>query len=239
MVYWHQFVAGCDKFHSRRERSVGILNENAALVPPYSLINPPPFEPGSSGVGVPLPGADAVVCIAPGPATTYNPNWGQELALARGYPHVALAADDHYPNQVLARDCVVVQGVPAGDPRAVALSEFWAKHGYGLPELQGAWAEYLVQFDEERKPKWVDAVAAAVARGTVFFLALKEQPVIVLGRVDLRFQTSEGPTQLEHGMVVVVHPDDPTNVWALRPEKFDQRYNWMRVPSALENPRSS
>lgn len=213
-----------------------ILRANEALVPPFSLFHLPPFVPGSSGVALPKPGADTIVCIAPGEGKTYNDNWKQELTLHRGDPHAALAPDDHYPNQVLARDCRVVPGLDQNEPRARALREFWAGLGFGDDDFRTAWLEYLDTFDPKQHPKWVDEVRAAVGRGELFFTAKKEQPVRVLGRVDLRFQTSEGATGLEDGMVIVVHPDDPTNTWALRGEKFDQRYNWVDLPSGLTVP---
>lgn len=213
-----------------------ILADNQALVPPHSLAHLPAFVPGSDGIALPKPGADTIVCIAPGEAKTYNANWQQELTLHRGDPHVALAADDHYPNQVLARDCRLVTGLDQNDPRAQALLAFWTEAGYSQDDIKSAWLEYLATFNPRKRPKWVDEVGAAVATGEIFFTAKKEQPVIVKGIVDLRYQTSEGPTTLEHGMAIVVHPDDPTNTWAIRAEQFEKRYNWVEMPSGLVTP---
>lgn len=215
-----------------------ILAQNQALVPPFSLFHEPPYVPGSGGVALPRPDADTVVCIAPGDATTRNKNWGQELTLRRGDPHVALAPDDHYPNQVLARDNKLVGPLDKHDPRAQTLLDFWVQAGFTREDIQSAWQEYLETFDKRRRPEWVPQVRYAVSQGQVFFLAKKTQPVLVRGIVDLRFQTSEGPTGLEHGTHIVTHPDDPTNTWALRPEKFEERYNWVDLPNGLVLPES-
>jgi hypothetical protein len=79
----------------------------------------------------------------------------------------------------------------------------------------------------------VERVRADVNRGHLFFVAEKTQAVIVRGVVNLGFMTSEGMTRLEDGMVVVTHPDDPGNVWAIRGEKFAQRYTMAKLRSGL------
>ncbi|HKX72416.1 MAG TPA: hypothetical protein VJM32_00185 [Candidatus Saccharimonadales bacterium] len=212
-----------------------ILDRNRALVEPYSLYHQPLYIPGSSGIGLPIPGADTVVCIAPGEATTpYNEGWKKELELIRGDAHTAMAPDDHYPNQVMVRDNELAGALdPNEDPRARALLDFWTEKGYSLDDLVGAWQEYLAKFDPKHQPKWVANVRYEVGMGNVFFLAKKTQPVIVQGRVDLRYATSEGPVHLEHDSVVVTHPDDPANTWVLQGTKFDKRYNFVQMPNGL------
>lgn len=210
---------------------------NMALTPPFSLFHLPPLVPGTEGIGLPKPGTDAVVCIAPGHATTYNENWGKDLVLERGFPHAALAPDDHYPNQMFERDYGLAHAVSADDPRAMALAAFWHDHGYDNMALRSAWSEYLDSFDENRRPKWWADVRMQVEKGELFFLGKREQPVRVLGFLDLRLQTSEGPVIATHGSVLVVHPDDPTNTWLIDSEKFARRYNWVAMPSGLVAPR--
>lgn len=206
-----------------------IIPHNQSLkATPYSAYHPPTVVPGTAnGVALPKPEATAVLCIAPAEATTYNPNWEQELTLHPGDPHLALAPDDTYPNQVFHRD-YIVKGVAWDNPLAATLRRFWRERGYSEEDLRRAWSDYLQRF--KKPPKWVVQVRPLVAEGEVFFVARKEQAVVVHGVVDLRFMTSEGPTLLEHGAVLVQHPDDPSNQWLVRAEQFARRYEWQQSP---------
>lgn len=206
-----------------------IVPHNQSLkVTPYSVYHPPAFVPGTTnGVAQPKPTATAILCIAPAEATTYNPNWEQELTLHPGDPHLALAPNDTYPNQVFHRDYVVKDGAQ-DHPLAATLRKFWRDRGYSEKDLRQAWNKYLKRF--KKPPKWAGQVRSLLAEGVVFFVARKEQAVVVRGVVDLRFMTSEGPTLLEHGAVLVQHPDDATNQWLVRAEKFAQRYDWQQSP---------
>lgn len=138
-----------------------------------------------------------VYCIAPGTAQTYNENWGQTLDLNPGDPHLAVESDDHYPNVKFEDDYEVGDAIgPDDDSRAAALRDFWAERGYEI-----------------------DA----------FYRATKTQPAIVLGVVasgsdGQEFLTSEGPTRLDAGCVVLQHPRDENNVWVIRPDKFNKKY---------------
>ncbi|HEU4715336.1 MAG TPA: hypothetical protein VFS14_00715 [Candidatus Saccharimonadales bacterium] len=210
---------------------------NATIIPrnqslsatPFNMFHLPPMVPGTNGMALPKADTVSVLCIAPGGATTHNDNWGQELTLHPGDPHLALAPDDTYPNQVFHRDYVPVE--PAPDHRlAAVLRDFWQQRGYAEEDLRDAWRRYLERFSTP--PRWAELVRAQVEAGEVFFLARKEQPVLVRGVVDLRFMTSEGPTRLEHGSVLVEHPDDATNQWLLRADKFAGRYNWVEEPAS-------
>lgn len=196
---------------------------------PMNMFHLPPLVPGTSGLALPKAEAIAVLCVAPAETTAHNANWGQELTLYPGVPHLALAPDDTYPNQVFSRDYLVESIADPRHPLAVVLREFWASRGYGEDDLRSAWHKYLATFTTP--PAWLEMVRTAMANGSLFFHAKKAQPVIVRGVVDLRFMTSEGPTLVEHGSVLVEHPDDCTNQWLIRHEKFAQRYNWVEAPS--------
>jgi len=197
---------------------------------PYTMFHLPPFVPGTDGVAAPKPEATATLCVAPGDATTYNPNWQQELTLHPGVPHLALAANDTYPNQAFGRDYTVTGPVGRRDPLAKVLKDFWSSRGYGNDELRAAWLGYLDTFS---KPlPWMAQVRAQVMSGQYFFNAKKERPIVVRGVVDLRFTTSEGPTLVEHGSVLVEHWDDPTNQWLIRAGNFAKRYDWVKAPSS-------
>lgn len=208
-----------------------IIPRNQALVAtPYSMFNPPPLVPGTDGVAVPKENTTAVLCIAPGAATTYNELWGQELTLHAGDPHLALSSDDTYPNQIFHRDYSVLTGLDSDHELARVLVEFWQSRGFELGSLRQAWFDYL---DQLTKPmKWSSLVRSELAAGRAFFLARKEEPVQVLGVVDTRLMTSEGPTQVRHGSVLVRHPDDPTNVWLQDAKVFARRYVWIKDPAS-------
>jgi hypothetical protein len=171
------------------------------------------------------------VCIAPGNTKAINRHWQQELDIHRGDPHQAIASDDTYPNQVFARDYTVYGEVAASDPLAAALKKFWVSRGFNEVALKGAWLTYLDSF-KKRKPPWWKRVRQCVEKGAVFFEAKKDREVIVMGVVDLRITTSEGPTTLEHGSVLLQHPDDPSNQWLARAEKFAARYDWVQSPKS-------
>lgn len=210
-----------------------ILHNQALRTTPYNIFHLPPLVPGTNGVATPKPGADAVLCIAPGAATTYNEAWGQDLTLNPGDPHLAIASDDTYPNQVFHRDYVIKHGVTMSDPLARVLVQFWKERGFTLEHLTTAWPTYLGRLKKLKKPpSWMRIVEKELAKGSVFFFVKKEQPVIVRGVVDLRFTTSEGPTQLEHGAVLVQHPEDETNQWLIRAKKFAARYDWVKQPKS-------
>jgi|GEM_PF-3573319 len=198
---------------------------------PYSPYHLPPLVPGTAGTAQPKPTARAVTCIAPGDAKAHNRHWQQELDIHRGDPHQAIAADDTYPNQVFARDYTVYGAVTLSDPLAVTLKEFWLSRGFDETALKEAWRAYLATF-KKRKPPWWKRVSQAVDGGAVFFEAKKDREVIVMGVVDLRITTSEGPTTLEHGSVLLQHPDDASNQWLARAEKFAERYEWARAPKS-------
>lgn len=210
--------------------SIVAYNQSLAATP-WNMFSLPPLVPGTAGLALPKADTTAVMCIAPGEATTYNKNWGQQLTLHPGNPHLALAKDDTYPNQVFSQDYVVVEAMEEAHPLAQVLLSFWHDRNCGRSHLQQAWRNYLSTFGKKR-PKWVDRVKAQVEAGHLFFLARKEQQAIIRGVIDLRFQTSEGPTLAEHGSVLVEHPDDPTNQWLIRPDKFTKRYDWVREPSS-------
>ena len=196
---------------------------------PYSPYHLPPLVPGTAGTALPKPSARAVVCIAPGNATATNRHWQQELDLHRGDPHQAIAVDDTYPNQVFARDYSVHGAVAPSEPLAAALMKFWGTRGFDEATLREAWLRYLDTF-KKRKPPWWKRVRQAVEKGSVFFEAKKDREVVVMGVVDLRITTSEGPTTLEHGSVLLQHPDDPSNQWLARADKFAARYDWAKSP---------
>ena len=207
-----------------------IIPRNQALkATPFSPYHLPPLVPGTAGRAVPKPDARSVVCIAPGTTKAVNRHWQQELDIHVGDPHQAIAADDSYPNQVFARDYSVYGAVDTSDPLAAALRDFWTSRGHNEAALKGAWLSYLGRF-KSRKPPWWTTVRQAVEHGSVFFDAKKDREVIVMGVVDLRITTSEGPTTLEHGSVLLQHPDDPSNQWLARAEKFAARYDWSQSP---------
>ena len=98
---------------------------------------------------------------------------------------------------------------------------------------------FLFELVQKEKATVVKAVRQAVESGSLFFEAKKDREAIVRGVVDLRITTSEGPTTLEHGSVLLQHPDDPSNQWLARAEKFAGRYEWVRMPkSGLLIPQS-
>jgi hypothetical protein len=207
-----------------------IIPRNQVLkVTPYSPYHLPPLVPGTAGMAQPKASARAVVCIAPGNAKAHNPHWQQELDIHSGDPHQAIARDDTYPNQAFARDYTVYAAVAASDPLALVLKDFWMSRGFNEQTLKEAWLTYLGGF-RKRKPPWWRRVRQSVEGGAVFFEAKKDREVVVMGVVDLRITTSEGPTTLEHGSVLLQHPDDASNQWLARAEKFAERYNWTRSP---------
>lgn len=209
-----------------------IIPRNQVLATtPYSAYHLPPLVPGTEGIAKPKPTARAVVCVAPGSAKATNRYWEQELDLHHGDPHQAIAADDTYPNQVFARDYTVKAPVTLDDPLAVVLRDFWAARGFNESTLRDAWFYYLNTF-KKRKPPWWKTVRQAVHDGSLFFEARKDREAIVRGVVDLRITTSEGPTTVEHGSVLLQHPDDPSNQWLARAEKFANRYDWVRTPKS-------
>lgn len=211
--------------------TTSIVPRNQALdTTPYTIFHPPPLVPGTNGVAVPKPGANAVLCIAPSEATTHNMHWGQTLNLHTGEPHLAISPDDTYPNQVFLRDYAIKASVANDHPLARTLAEFWDTRGFGPAQLLAVWSDYLKRF--KKPPSWVKMVRRELAQGRVFFFAEKTQPIIVRGVVDLRFMTSEGPTRLEHGAILAEHPDDRTNQWLLRAEKFAKRYEWAKQPKS-------
>jgi hypothetical protein len=208
-----------------------IIARNQSLsATPFSMFHLPPLVPGTDGIAIPKPGTTAVLCIAPGSATTYNESWGQEFTLNPGDPHLAIASDDTYPNQIFNRDYVVIGAVTSSNTLGEVLREFWVTRGFGEDDFREAWLRYLAKFSEPLPP-WLTTVRQLVSQDKYFFLAKKEQPAIVRGVVDLRILTSEGPTRVEHGSVLLEHPDDPTNQWLARAEKFAQRYDWVRAPT--------
>lgn len=208
-----------------------IVPHNQALAStPFDLFHQPPLVPGTAGIALPKPGANAVLCIAPGNAIAPNDTDGQELTLNTGVPHLALSTTDTYPNQVFHRDYVIVDAVAPTNPLANTLREFWEAQGFNTDALRTAWLHYLAAF--QKQPKWLEFVKGKVLAGDYFFLGKKEQPALVRGVIDLRLMTSEGPVLAEHGSVVAEHPDDPTNQWLIGYERFSQRYNWVKEPSS-------
>lgn len=210
--------------------ATSIIPRNQVLkVTPYSPYHLPPLVPGTAGKATPKPDARAVVCIAPGTTKAVNRHWQQELDIHTGDPHQAIAADDTYPNQAFARDYTVYSPVDVSDPLATTLRDFWTSRGHTEKAMRDAWLRYLDTF-KRRKPPWWKRCRQAVERGSVFFEAKKDREVIVMGVVDLRITTSEGPTTLEHGSVLLQHPDDPSNQWLARADKFAARYDWTQSP---------
>lgn len=215
-----------------------ILARNEAIPAPFSLYHLPPMIPGSGGVAIPKADFVRMVCIAPADAHIgYNPGFGSELDIKAGEPHMAVSPDDHYPNQVMVRDCVVGNPAQGDDPKAAALVQFWESKGHDHASMRHAWLTWLGKFKVDARPPWWDQVHSQVLhRNTVVFEARKEQPVVVMGITDLRLQTSEGPAWLVHGSAVVCHPHDRNNVWRIEPHKFESSYDWQEVPSGLYVP---
>lgn len=217
------------------------IAHNQADVTGFNKIHLPPIVPFTQGVAYPKDEATAVLCIAPGEAIAPNEREGQDLNLHFGDPHLAIDSDplDTYPNQVFSRDYSVVRAVGYDDSLARVLREFWASQGFDKVNLRQAWLEYLKRFREDRRPSWFDLVWTEVQKGEVFFFAKKDQPVMVAGIVDMRFQTSEGPKELKTGDAVVyqISENGSQDWWVIGAKKLAERYDYVPMPSGLLVPR--